>query len=1633
MINRSKRFITFLLVILLCLSEIMTAPISTASELPETIFGKVIDFRTMTVAPQVTYEKYDMIFEQGSEKVNFIEFDLSNPNLKLQIGKSAGYVYGLQTPSNTVNTVDKEGNRVIAAMNGDFFNPKNGIPVGIVIDDGRILVTPAKKWFTLGVKSDKSVIYSENPVLKKMLLVSGKVINITDINRLSPLTEAVVFYTSDFYDSTKTSEIADEYVCEIVEGDVKSGEIMRLKVVDIKKNTGNTAIKENQVVLSITGKYKRDFEEVEKGDEIKAYFELEEQWQDVNMAIGGQALILKDGQIPKDLNQAKHPRSAIGTKEDGTMVMMVVDGRESGVSEGVSLEDLAKIMKDLGCVNAINLDGGGSSTIMARVPGDSKTTVLNTPSDGKERKVANSILLVDQSEQGPASQFVVRPNMERILVGNSIQLDYVAIDENYHPAKYDGDVSWEVDSDMGSITKEGLFTASNKAGLAEITVTSGKLKGKGEIEVVKDITDLKLDLSSLSIACNTTKTLNVTALRNGQVIQSKNEDFSWRVEGPIGTINDQGFFISTEKADKRGKIIVSYEVPGITTKIESSINVKVGRPPVIIEDFENGVTDWEVTGARYIDIGLDVETYEDYVRFGKKSAKVTYDFSGKKGTSGVYLSPKHKDITLSGYPESIGMWVYGDGNEHWLRSGLRDGNNTPIYINYVSSTTGVDFTGWRYMQADIPKGLKLPLKLELPVRYMEVNDAKKDSGAIYIDQIRAIYGELDEDLEPPIIKNISPREGETVKTNTPEILVFGEDFGYNKEDSPKSTLIDGSKTRVYIDDQLVEHSFNKENGKISYQMEEPLTDGLHKVTVKIRDGFGNPTIKKWSFFVETGAPRVTINKGQDKIYAGDTFTVNLSAIQPLKIKNAQLNFGFNNKQVEVQEVTKGSKLSDENILTEINNETGQVKVTFLDIDGLTNITESDDLGKIIFRVKSDAEGKTLINLESGLMNFADKVDKVYNFYALPKKYKIDYHLNIEWNPEGAIEGQPTTFLVTDEAGAPIEDAKLVNVKTDETIGTTNSEGVLTIDTLTESLRDYRIQASKGNLYSSIETFKVYKGIETIKPNQLNISMGANPANSMALTWQTSPVAEGSVVEYVKKSDFTSFDDHNVKRVEGKKTLNITDKGALLVHKAVINHLEPGVEYVYRVGDGQQTYSEMGEFKTALPYDNSFEFVHIADSQAATQSDYNTWGNLLNNALSDFPNTEFVVHTGDMVDDGSDAKQWQMWFDAAKDILGNIPLVTAIGNHEANSQNGINNYLTRFNNPLNGIAELKGSSYSFDYKNAHFVVLNSESNFAEQAKWLEKDLKSTNKLWKIVALHRGPYGSIYDSEHIREHWTHVFDEYDVDLVLSGHDHVYMRSYPMVDGKVSQDGTIYVIGGSSGPKYYDVTERYWQEMTYDDDVPIFSNIKIDDDQLTFIAKNEKGELVDQFLIKKSIESFEDVASDYWAEDAIHDLVKRGVVNGKGDGSKFAPLDSITRAETVTMLVRLFGFTKKDENTTFNDMTGNEWYADYVKIASSNSIVSGYPDGSFEGNKQISRQELSTMVNNAIKVANKTLPYLREQANFSDDASIAGFAKEPVNRLYQGEVINGYPDGSLQPLRDASRAEMVNIMYNLIKKLS
>lgn len=514
--------------------------------------------------------------------VNVLDISYRDPSIDLEL-------YHL-TPLGTTKSVTQhaamntyDGHYVVGAINASFFNMSNGFPVNMLVKNNEIIHfgilgedenSPVHAPYAFGVNRNGALTIAEFQP-KLAMTHAGRSINLHSVNGERSYREAVL-YTSAYHKRTTGSS---DYVTDIVVTNTNKsakqfsfGDRITGTVSEIRRlgEGANAEIPEDGFVISANGApLAEQLASVQVGDEITVEAEINDTWKNAEFLLATGPTLVRNGQVSISMNEqssfasTRRARSAIGISSDGTKLYFVtIDEGSPGYSQGATLRELAEYMRSIGAYQAINLDGGGSTAMVARLPYFEQAVIVNRPSGGRERNVPTTLQVI--STEAPK-----KVTEEMLVIDTFDSLD-----------------RW--------------MAASSRAA-ASIKSTSG---------------------------------------------------------------------------------------------------------------------------------------YEP-TRVGEKALKLTYDYTtGESGTAAAYVKAKHA-IPLKGRPLELGMWAYGDGEEHWLRATILDGAGERHTINFTENNE-FDWTGWRYVRAELPTNATQPLYLE-QIYIAQTDEAKRGKGNVYFDQLEAIY------------------------------------------------------------------------------------------------------------------------------------------------------------------------------------------------------------------------------------------------------------------------------------------------------------------------------------------------------------------------------------------------------------------------------------------------------------------------------------------------------------------------------------------------------------------------------------------------------------------------------------------------------------------------------------------------------------------------------------------------------------------------------------------------------------------------------------------------------------------------------------------------------------------------------
>ena len=381
------------------------------------------------------------------------------------------------------------------------------------------------------------------------------------------------------------------------------------------------------------------------------------------------------------------------------------------------------------------------------------------------------------------------------------------------------------------------------------------------------------------------------------------------------------------------------------------------------------------------------------------------------------------------------------------------------------------------------------------------------------------------------------------------------------------------------------------------------------------------------------------------------------------------------------------------------------------------------------------------------------------------------------------------------------------------------------------------------------------------PERILLNITETPHTSIAVTWRTRSAAVSPRAEVVAAADLLKPDQSLKTYPARTSAVTLADQSRAYSHAAVMSDLAPRTRYAYRVG-GDGAWSEWNPILTAAAEPEPFTFVFFGDIQKDVHA---MCSQVFRTALRQAPDVGFWLFVGDMVNNGTDDREWADFFSALGWMPRSIVQVMAAGNHEypdprkvaAADRRITPLWRPHFTLPENGPEDLAETAYHFDYQGVCFVVLNGNEGLESQARWLEARLSDNPQPWIIVVIHQTVY-SISERRNpmeFQEILVPLFDRFGVDLVLQGHDHGYARTRRLRNHQPVSDqdpGTVYVIS-NSGPKTYPISPRYahLMEKTLSHDI-WFQTVRVDDLTLAFTAYNLMQEVVDTFVIHRPRET-------------------------------------------------------------------------------------------------------------------------------------------------------------------------------------
>lgn len=458
------------------------------------------------------------------------------------------------TVSDAARKYESMGYRVVGGINGDFYDTSTGYPLGILVSDGEIL-SGSSEYYAVGFYADGRAVMG-SPQLSIVASSYSGSLKLASLNKPRVDKAGVTMLTYDYRDDHTTgSSVASDGVnvlATIVGGRASIGGSLLLRVDEIAEDAQTRTLTEGQVLLTgAANGYSEGLaflRALTPGETVTVSFTTPDpKWNGVTEAIGAYYSLVENGVARDDFEVSAAPRTAVGVKASGEVVFYALDGRQNSVSMGASLGVLAARMAELGCVTALCLDGGGSTTAVAATPDASAAQLLNSPSDKSQRKVTNHLLLLAPGDAtGIPGGVHLSVDAPAVLTGHSLKLSANVTDTHYFPM----DLPVDLYATAGEV-RDGLFIAPDFAVTATVAAAYDQWTAQRDVLVVdapSTMSILSSGSTSVNVMAGGTAQLSLSAAYNHRPLEIGPEDVTWSVDSKLGTIDEHGLFTASAQA-----------------------------------------------------------------------------------------------------------------------------------------------------------------------------------------------------------------------------------------------------------------------------------------------------------------------------------------------------------------------------------------------------------------------------------------------------------------------------------------------------------------------------------------------------------------------------------------------------------------------------------------------------------------------------------------------------------------------------------------------------------------------------------------------------------------------------------------------------------------------------------------------------------------------------------------------------------------------------------------------------------------------------------------------------------------------------------------------------------------------------
>jgi hypothetical protein len=720
--------------------------------------------RPQTITHGVSWHTETYQTVGGAQRAQVMNVDLTDPNIRFGMVEAGNK---LVDPSDEVISSMANRTGAVAGVNADEFAINTtGQPMGMVVQNGVLQASPVSSWpadvevlnngqfeFTTETftgTADDTTTGSTDP------LVALNRIDQTGLTAVTPYLGAATIGESTIAAATVGSNGA------LTITSVKTSQTALPQLTSGEEDL--IARRGTQDSLWLQG--------LHVGDTVTLSYSIAPYGigsapTDVATAVSGAAYLVQNGAMAVPVtgggeNNVDYPVVGIGTTKNGKHAIMVVfDGRESeNTAVGLTRPQEAQWFMAHGIYNAIEFDSGGSAEMVARLPGQQQVSVLNTPSDGHERPVANGLFIyTNETTAGPAVSTAVNGGSPMaVLTGTTEPVTAYATDAEDNPAADPVRVSVQPPG-LGSVTStsNGIsLTAGAQSGHGWLVARAGSATSRVPLTVTASPASLSLSPAEPDLSNGGTQQFTVTGTASGGgPLTLGDTDVTWSVSpSSLGTVSSSGLFTAAATGD--GLATVSATAGGVT----ATTSVAVGSAAQVADPMTD-VGNWALNTTNGATATLSESTTQIAQPGDTGSMDVHYTIPKASGVSQVVFFPAGNynvsvgDSPDGEAPDAIGLWIKGIGGTPGtpLANGELTFAEAWIEVNGqedVFYPTTVTYNGWQLITAALPAGTEFPLSLSF-LDFLVINPSQTLTGDLYVADLEALYSP-----RPPVTQTYTP-------------------------------------------------------------------------------------------------------------------------------------------------------------------------------------------------------------------------------------------------------------------------------------------------------------------------------------------------------------------------------------------------------------------------------------------------------------------------------------------------------------------------------------------------------------------------------------------------------------------------------------------------------------------------------------------------------------------------------------------------------------------------------------------------------------------------------------------------------------------------------------------------------------